>query len=113
MAGAGTASGAVKAAGILEVAAVIVTDPVLEQIRRELRRRTGHDMDPAELSELITSGVLRPDAPGPGPLGHRRLRDTGGADGGPGRVRSPGRVTTFTGKGHPTGIFPIYARFWR
>jgi len=64
MAGAGTASGAVKAAGILEVAAVIVTDPVLEQIRRELRRRTGHDMDPAELSELITSSVLRPDALG-------------------------------------------------
>jgi hypothetical protein len=64
MAGAGTASGAVKAADILEVAAVIVTDPVLEQIRRELRRRTGHNMDPAELSELITSSVLRPDALG-------------------------------------------------
>jgi len=64
MAGAGTASGAVKAAGMLEVAAVIVTDPVLEQIRRELRRRTGHNMDPAELSELITSSVLRPDALG-------------------------------------------------
>jgi hypothetical protein len=64
MAGAGTASGAVKAADILEVAAVIVTDPVLEQIRRELRRRTGHNVDPAELSELITSSVLRPDALG-------------------------------------------------
>jgi hypothetical protein len=64
MAGAGTASGAVKAADILEVAAVIVTDPVLEQIRRELRRRTGHNMDPAELSELITSSVLRPGALG-------------------------------------------------
>jgi hypothetical protein len=64
MAGAGTASGAVKAAGILEVAAVIVTDPVIEHIRRELRRRTGHNMDPAELSELITSSVLRPDALG-------------------------------------------------
>ena len=64
MAGAGTASGAVKAAGILEVAAVIVTDPVLEQIRRELRHRTGHNMDPGDLSELITSSVLRPDALG-------------------------------------------------
>jgi len=64
MAGAGTPSGAVKAADILEVAAVIVTDPVIEQIRRELRRRTGHNMDPAELSELITSSVLRPDALG-------------------------------------------------
>jgi hypothetical protein len=64
MAGGGTASGAVKAAGILEVAAAIVADPVIEQIRRELRRRTGHNMDPAELSELITSSVLRPDALG-------------------------------------------------
>ena len=64
MAGAGTASEAVKAADILEVAPVIVTDPLLEQIRRELRRRTGHNMDPAELSELITSSVLRPDALG-------------------------------------------------
>jgi hypothetical protein len=46
------------------VAAVIVTGPVIEQIRRELRRRTGHDMDPAGLGELITSSVLRPDALG-------------------------------------------------
>ena len=64
MEGAGTASGAVRTADVLEVAAVIVTDPVIDQIRRELRRRTGHNMDPAELSELITSGVLRPDALG-------------------------------------------------
>ena len=67
MAGAGMASGAVKAAGILEVAAVIVTGPVIDQIRRELRRRTGQDMEPAELSELITSSVLRPDALGRAP----------------------------------------------
>jgi hypothetical protein len=67
MAGAGMASGAGEAAGILEVAAVIVTDPVIDQIRRELRRRTGQIMDPAELSELITSSVLRPDAPGRAP----------------------------------------------
>ena len=64
MEGAGMASGAVKTADVLEVAAVIVTDPVIDQIRRELRRRTGHSMDPAELSELITSSVLRPDALG-------------------------------------------------
>jgi hypothetical protein len=64
MAGAGMASGAGKAADILEVAAVIVTDPVIDQIRRELRRRTGQNMDPAELSELITSSVLRQDARG-------------------------------------------------
>ena len=40
MAGAGMASGAGKAADILEVAAVI------DQIRRELRRRTGQDWIP-------------------------------------------------------------------
>ena len=64
MEGAGMASGAVKTADVLEVAAVIVTGPVIDQIRRELRRRTGHSMDPVELSELITSSVLRPDALG-------------------------------------------------
>ena len=64
MAGAGMASGAGKAADILEVAAVIVTDPVIDHIRRELRRRTGQHMDPADLSELITSSVLRQDALG-------------------------------------------------
>jgi hypothetical protein len=50
MAGAGMASGAGQAADILEVAAVIVTDPVIDQIRRELRRRTGQNMDAAELA---------------------------------------------------------------
>jgi hypothetical protein len=76
MEGAGMAAGPVKAADILEVAAVIVTGPVIDQIRRELRRRTGHNMDPAELSELITSSVLRPDAlgrpaPPPSSAGYR------------------------------------------
>jgi hypothetical protein len=41
---------------------VITSGPVIDQIRKELRRRTGHDMDPAELSDLIRSSVLRPDA---------------------------------------------------
>jgi hypothetical protein len=39
---------------------VITSDPVIDQIRKELRRRTGHDVDPAELSALIRSSVLRP-----------------------------------------------------
>ena len=64
MEGAGTASGAVKTADALEVAAIMVTGPVIDRIRRELRRRTGHDLDPAELRELITSSVLRTDALG-------------------------------------------------
>jgi len=43
---------------------------VIDQIRKELRRQTGHDMDPAELSDLIRSSVLRHDAP------HRPRRPT-------------------------------------
>jgi hypothetical protein len=39
---------------------VITSDPVIGQIRKELRRRTGHDVDPAELSDLIRSSVLQP-----------------------------------------------------
>jgi hypothetical protein len=45
------------------IGTVITSDPVIDQIRKELRRRTGHDMDPAELSNLIKTSVLRPDTP--------------------------------------------------
>jgi hypothetical protein len=41
---------------------VITSDTVMEQIRKELRRQTGHNMDQKELSELIKSSVLRPEA---------------------------------------------------
>jgi hypothetical protein len=34
----------------------------MDQIRKELRRQTGHNADPKELSELIKSSVLRPEA---------------------------------------------------
>jgi predicted type IV restriction endonuclease len=44
------------------LAAVITSDTVMEQIRKELRRQTGHNIDPAELSGLIRSSVLRPEA---------------------------------------------------
>jgi predicted type IV restriction endonuclease len=44
------------------LAAVITSDTVMEQIRKELRRQTGHNIDPAELGELIRSSVLRPEA---------------------------------------------------
>ena len=40
---------------------VILSDTVVDQLRKELRRQTGHNVDPAELSQLIKSGVLRPD----------------------------------------------------
>ena len=39
---------------------VITSDPVIGQIRKEIRRRTGHDVDPGELSDLIRSSVLGP-----------------------------------------------------
>lgn len=42
--------------------AVITSDAVMDQIRKELRRQTGHNADPKELSELIKSSVLRPEA---------------------------------------------------
>jgi hypothetical protein len=42
--------------------AVITSDAVMDQIRKELRRQTSHNMDPKELSELIKSNVLRPEA---------------------------------------------------
>lgn len=32
------------------------------QIRKELRRQTGHNRDTAELCDLLRSGVLRPEA---------------------------------------------------
>jgi Type I restriction enzyme R protein N terminus (HSDR_N) len=42
--------------------AVITSDVVMDQIRKELRRQTGHNADPKELNELIKSSVLRPEA---------------------------------------------------
>ena len=54
---------AVRAVAADIVGTVITSDPVIDQIRKELRRRTGHDIDPAELSDLIKTSVLRPDAP--------------------------------------------------
>jgi hypothetical protein len=41
---------------------VILSDTVMDQIRKELRRQTGHNMDPKELTDTIRSNVLRPEA---------------------------------------------------
>lgn len=38
---------------------VITSDSVVEQIRKELRRQTGHNMEGGELRELLVSNVLR------------------------------------------------------
>lgn len=41
---------------------VVTSDAVIDQIRKELRRQTGHNMDTAELCDLLRSSVLRPEA---------------------------------------------------
>jgi predicted type IV restriction endonuclease len=43
------------------LAAVITSETVIDQVRRELRRQTGHNVDLKELRELINSTVLRPE----------------------------------------------------
>ncbi len=35
---------------------------MIDQIRKELRRQTGHNMDTDDLCDLIKSSVLRPEA---------------------------------------------------
>jgi len=40
---------------------VITSDAVVEQVRKELRRQTGHHMESGELRELLVSSVLRPE----------------------------------------------------
>ena len=44
------------------LASVMASGPVMEQIRKELRRQTGHNIELKELRELVTSNVLRPEA---------------------------------------------------
>jgi hypothetical protein len=40
---------------------VLVSDAVLDEIRKELRRRTGHNVGPKDLRELLRQNVVRPD----------------------------------------------------
>jgi hypothetical protein len=42
--------------------AVVLSDPVLDEIRKELRRRTGHNVGPKDLRELLQRNVLNLDA---------------------------------------------------
>jgi hypothetical protein len=39
---------------------VITSDTIIDQIRKELRRQTGHNVEPGELRELLKASVLRP-----------------------------------------------------
>jgi hypothetical protein len=40
---------------------VITSDTIIDQIRKELRRQTGHNVEPDELRELLKASVLRPE----------------------------------------------------
>ena len=52
-----------KAATSAKSLATVITNPaVLDQIRKELRRQKGHNIDACELRDLITSTVLRAEA---------------------------------------------------
>jgi hypothetical protein len=44
------------------LASVITSGPVLDNIRKELRRQTGHNIDTKELRDVIRKTVLHPDA---------------------------------------------------
>ena len=41
--------------------AVITSDTIIDQIRKELRRQTGHNVEPGELCEVLKASVLRPE----------------------------------------------------
>lgn len=41
------------------LAEVLVSEPVIEAIRKELRRKTGHRTDPAEVARLLQETVIR------------------------------------------------------
>jgi hypothetical protein len=46
---------------IKSLGTVITSDAVVEQVRKELRRQTGHHMESGELRELLVSSVIRPE----------------------------------------------------
>jgi Type I restriction enzyme R protein N terminus (HSDR_N) len=53
----------VKAATSAKSLATVIPSPVvLDEIRKEVRRKTGHNVDSCELRDLITSTVLRGEA---------------------------------------------------
>lgn len=40
---------------------VMLSEPVLEAARKELRRRAGYNMDPADLARMLRASVVRPE----------------------------------------------------
>lgn len=43
------------------LAKILCSEPVAEAIRKELRRETGYNTDPAEIIQVLKTGILRPD----------------------------------------------------
>jgi predicted type IV restriction endonuclease len=50
-----------RATSAQSLADVLISEAVVEEVRKELRRRTGHNVDPDELVRLLQATVLRPD----------------------------------------------------
>lgn len=50
-----------RATAPASLAEVLVSDTVVDAVRKELRRRTGQNMESAELSRLLKSTVIRPE----------------------------------------------------
>jgi hypothetical protein len=50
------------ATGPKSISAALLSDTLIEELRKELRRRTGHNAEPKELSRLLRETVIRPDS---------------------------------------------------
>jgi len=50
-----------RATSAHSLAEVLISEAVVEEVRKELRRRTGHNVDQAELVRLLQETVLRPE----------------------------------------------------
>jgi hypothetical protein len=50
-----------RATSAQSLAEVLISETVVEEVRKELRRRTGHNVDPDELARLLQATVLRPE----------------------------------------------------
>jgi hypothetical protein len=50
-----------KATSPRSLAEVLLSETVLDAVRKELRRKTGHQVDPKEIARLLRTTVIRPD----------------------------------------------------
>jgi hypothetical protein len=50
-----------RATSAESLASIVLSEPCLDAIRKELRRQTGHNVELAELARHLRAGVLRPE----------------------------------------------------